>query len=41
MYELERLKEKKRAHQSVITRLINEAAPMMEGEHTDRIVTRI
>ena len=40
MSKMERLKAKRRAHQSIVTRLINEAAPMMEGEHTDRIVTR-
>ena len=41
MSEMERLKAKRRAHRSIVTRLINEAAPMMKGEHTDRIVTRL
>ena len=41
MSELEKLKAKRRGHRSVVTRLINEATPMMEEERTDKIVTRL
>ena len=39
--QLERVKAKRRAHRSVVTRLINEATPILEGEISERLLTRL
>ena len=39
--QLKRVKEQRKAHRGVVTRLIHEATPILEGEITDKIVTRL
>jgi len=39
MPDLERVKACRKAHQGVVTRLINESTPLLEGERTERILT--
>ena len=41
MTELERVKARRRAHRSVVTRLNNEATPILEGERPERHLTRL
>ena len=39
--QLKRVKARRRAHRSVVTRLINEATPILEGEISERLLTRL
>ena len=39
--QLERVKARRRAHRCVVTRLINKATPILEGERTKRLLTRL
>ena len=39
--QLERVKARRRAHRYVVTRLINKATPILEGERTKRLLTRL
>ena len=39
--QLERVKARRRAHRSVVTRLINEATPILEGEISERLLTQL
>ena len=41
MSDLERVKARRKAHRGVVTRMINEATPLFEGERTARILTRL
>ena len=39
--QLERVKARRKAHWGVVTRLVNEATPLIEGERTERVRTRL
>jgi len=39
--QLERLKQRRKGHRGVVTRLINEAAPLLEGERVEKSVSRL
>ena len=39
--QLDRVKARRKAHRSVVTRLVNEATPILEGEITDKLLTRL
>ena len=41
MSDLERVKARRKAHRGVVTRIINETTPLLEGERTERILTRL
>ena len=41
MTELERVKARRRAHHSVVTQMINEATPILEGERPQRHLTHL
>ena len=39
--QLERVKARRKAHRGVVTKLVNEATPLIEGERTERVLTRL
>jgi len=41
MSDLERVKARRKAHRGVVTRLLNESTPLLKGEKTERILTRL
>ena len=39
--QLERVKARRKAHRGVVTKLVNEATPLIEGKRTERVRTRL
>ena len=39
--QLERVKPRRKAHRGVVTKLVNEATLLIEGERTERVLTRL
>ena len=39
--QLERLKQWRKGHREVVTRLINETAPLLEGEREEKSIIRL
>ena len=39
--QLERVKQRRKGHHGVVTRLINETTPLFEGERTERSIIRL
>ena len=39
--QLEKVKQRRKGHRGVVTRLINEATPLFEGERTERSIIRL